>query len=87
MCGVEKLTGVLVLNCIDEQGVGDASDEITDALMAGERRHGFAECSLGLIACIEFVFTLFDFRLVGALPSLAATRNGRILKGWTLRFG
>jgi hypothetical protein len=75
--GVEELVGPLLGNCLDEDAVGRASEEVADAFITGKRGHGFAVSRAGLVGGEDLVraapFRSLHVCIVGSLPGGAAT--------------
>ena len=70
-------------DCVNDESVGDAGDEVADVLVAGERRHGAA---IRLVAGFggwvsAFVFVdVGEFFVVCALPGAVAAIDGLVLR-------
>lgn len=81
LCSVEKLTACLRFDSADEDTVGGASEEISDAFVTGEQGHGVAVSLAGLDGRKYFVATVSmlarrHMGIEGALPRGAATAEG-----------
>lgn len=73
---VEKLVGSLHRDGFDEDSVCRAGDEVTDVVMAGQRRHGFAVSRSGATSgtsrCDSVVAMFLYIGVEDALPCGAA---------------
>jgi hypothetical protein len=73
--GVEEACAVLVGDGADEHTVGGAGDEIADAFVVKERRHGIAVRYASVSHGEEIVCAVRFFGFVTVLPGFAASRD------------
>lgn len=83
LSGVEELAAVCVVDCTHDYAVGGTGDEIADALIAGERRHGVAIGLLSSPARPVFIFALGADGQESGFPGVAAEGDGGDLAGGT----
>lgn len=80
LSSVEELVGSLLRNRLNEDAMCRAGDEVADTFITGQRGHGFAVSGAGLVGGEDRVraapFRTLHVRIVGALPSGAASLDG-----------
>ena len=76
--GVKKLGAVLAEDDVHEHAVGSAGDEIADALVVGERRHGAAVSLVSVVGGVDLVFSSGDLGFVAVLPGAPAAGDGGV---------
>jgi hypothetical protein len=70
--GIEELAASFPGNGIDEDAVGGAGDEVADAVVPFEQRHGAPEGLGGLIGSDVFIVMFFHVGVEGASPRSVA---------------
>jgi hypothetical protein len=80
LSGVEKLSAHLMGDGAQQDALRGTSDEISDSLIAGEKRHGIAIGGTGQVSSNNLLKAIFDvwflIGIEGALPGIHATAKG-----------